>query len=437
MQAAGQRAGLVRANHPQPLGLAAPGEVQARAVEDAQHRGLRRHALQRALAMGRKNVLDRHRTVGGLVDESVMSLDHRACSVGGAGDGAHRRECHMVRALDQARAQPRIAQRSPAELVPRPAPGVDSVAGRQWDQTGGGHAEALAPGRLQLVEVHRLARLGRGMGAVVASASAALPHPDPVRRAQARRGVLAFVDKGLQQPGPVAVDTLEVLAQRPHDPAQDMRGEIAAHHAGANQEPAQSHHPVQVGAALCVVPAHPGVAGVEPARRGREPHRAEPPVGGADQIAHLMAHERTRAARMFMRHESVPDQALRVGLDPHQRQLAHRPDRARHIVGRCHCVREHPRPVSPGAVHSERRQCDVAPCLQHAQRLAAACALPAAAAVAQIQRLTDPVGDLPEARDTLRCRVVEHTANSAKIGPQAAPDLILHLHAAHGSVAAL
>ena len=215
-----------------------------------------------------------------------------------------------------------------------------------------------------------------------------------------------------------------------------MRGEVAAHHAGANQKPAQPHHPVQVGATLRVVPTHPDIAGVEPARRGGEPHRAQPPVGGADQIAQLMTHERTRTARMLMGHQGIPHPALRVALDPHQLKLAHRPDRARHIVGRHHWVREHPRPVSPGALSSGRRQHDLALCLEHVQRLAAACALPPPAPVAQVERLTDPVGDLPKARQPFTAHAVEHTAKSGKIGPQAAPDLILNLHGAHGSAPA-
>ena len=65
VQAAGQRAGLVRANRPQPLGLTAPGEVHAGAIEHTQHRGFRLHPLQRARAMGREDVLDRHLGVAG------------------------------------------------------------------------------------------------------------------------------------------------------------------------------------------------------------------------------------------------------------------------------------------------------------------------------------------------------------------------------------
>ena len=327
-QAAGQRAGLVRANHPQPLCLAAPGEAQAGGVLHTQHRVFGAHALQRALAMGRKDVLDTDLAVGGLVDEPVMSLDQGTRSVGGAGDGAHRRLCHMVRALDQARAQACIAQRSSCELVRRPGVGVEPLAGRQRRQTRGGQCEALAPCRLQLIHVDCLARLGGGMGAVVASAPAALTDPDPVRRAQARPRVLGLVDEALQQPGPIAVEAFEVFAHRTHRPAQHVGGQVAAGNVGANQHPAQPHHPVQVGAPARIIPSDPGVAGVEPARRGREPHAAQPAVGGADEITQLMADKGTGAARMLVCHQGVPHQALRVGLDPHQRKLAQHADLA-------------------------------------------------------------------------------------------------------------
>ena len=182
--------------------------------------------------MGREDVLDRHLAVGGLVDEPVMSFDHRACSVGGAGDGAHRQLCHMVRALDQARAQARVAQWGRAELARRPGLGVEPLAGRQRREARGGQCEALAPGRLELIHIHRLARLGGGMGAVVASAPGTLTDPDPVRRAQACPRVLGLVDKGLQQPGPVAVEALEVLAHRARHPAQHVGGQVAAGHGG-------------------------------------------------------------------------------------------------------------------------------------------------------------------------------------------------------------
>ena len=433
VQAAGQRAGLVRANHPQPLCLAAPGEAQAGGVLHTQHRGLRAHALQRALAMGRKDVLDTDLAVGGLVDEPVMSLDQGTRSVGGAGDGAHRRLCHMAHTLDQARAQTCIAQRGAGELVRRPGVGVEPLAGRQRRQTWGGQCKALAPCRLQRIQIHRLARVCGAMGAVVAPAPAALTDPDPVRRAQARPRVLGLVDEGLQQPGPIAVEAFEVFAHRTHRPAQHVGGEVAAGNVGTNQHPAQPHHPVQVGASARIIPSDPGVAGVEPARRGREPHAAQPAVGGADEITQLMADKGTGAARMLVCHQGVPDQALRVGLDPHQRKVAQHADLARHIVCRRHRLGEHPGPAHRACGAPWRRQRDFACGLEVGQRLAAARALAPPAPIAQIERFTDTIGHLLEASDTLRRGCVEHVAQLGKIAPQAVSDLILNLHGGHGS----
>ena len=124
-----------------------------------------------------------------------------------------------------------------------------------------------------------------------------------------------------------------------------MGGQVAAGNVGANQHPAQPHHPVQVGASARIIPTNPGVAGLEPARRGREPHAAQPAVGGADEIAQLMADKGTGAARMLVRHQGVPDQALRVGLDPHQRKVAQLTGLARHIVCRRHRLGEHSGPA--------------------------------------------------------------------------------------------
>ena len=389
--------------------------------------------MQRALAMGRKNVLDTDLAVGGLVDEPVVSLDHRACSVGGAGDGAHRRECHMVRALDQARAQTCIAQRGAGELVRRPGLGVESLAECQRRQARGGQCEALAPCRLQLIQIHGLARVGGGMGAVVAPAPTGLAHPDPVCRAQARPRVLGLVDESLQQPGPIAVEAFEVFAHRTHCPAQHMGGQVAAGNVGANQHPAQPHHPVQVGASARIIPSDPGVAGVEPARRGREPHAAQPAVGGGDEITQLMADKGTGAARMLVCHQGVPHQALLVGLDPHQRKLAQRADLVRHIVCRRHGLGEHPGPAHCACAAPWRGQRDFAHGLEVGQRLAAARALAPSAPIAQVERFTDAIGHLPEASDTLRRGCVEHVAQLGKIAPQAVSDLILNLHGGHGS----
>jgi hypothetical protein len=71
--------------------------------------------------------------------------------------------------------------------------------------------------------------------------------------------------------------------------------------------------------------------------------------------------------------------------------------------------------------------------LEVGQRRAAARALPPAAAIAKIERLTDAIGNLPDAVNALRYRPVQHRSHSGEVAPQAAPDLILNLHARHRS----
>ena len=292
--------------------------------------------------------------VGGLVDQPVVSLDQGACSVGGAGDGAHRRLCHMLRAPDQACAQARVAQRRPAELVVRPGPGVESVARRQRRDARCGHREACAPHRFQRVHIHRLARFGGRVRAVPAPAPACLTHPNPVRRAHARPRVFGLVHERLQQPGAIAVEALTVVADRPCGPAQHVGGQVAARDAGAHQQPAQSQHPVQVSAPALVVPSDPGVAGAQAPRTCREPDAAQPAMRRAHQIPQLRTDERTGAPRVLVRHQRVPDPALLVGLHPHQRQVPQRADRVGHVHCRRHRVREHTR-----AVHTTSQSADI------------------------------------------------------------------------------
>ena len=135
------------------------------------------------------------------------------------------------------------------------------------------------------------------------------------------------------------------------------------------------------------------------------------------QIPQLRAHERTGAARVLVRHQRVPDPALLAGLHQHQCQIRNLADRARHVHCRRHRVREHPRPAPTAASGLTRRQRDVACHLQDGQRPAATRALPPAAPIAEIERFTHAVGDLPEAADALRDRSVQHVAQAGEVAP--------------------
>ena len=99
------------------------------------------------------------------------------------------------------------------------------------------------------------------MRTVLAPAPTGLTYAHPVRRPHARPGVFGLVDERLQQPGAIAVEALAVVANRPSGPAQHVGGQVAARDVGTYQQPAQSQHPVQVSAPARVVPADPGVAG--------------------------------------------------------------------------------------------------------------------------------------------------------------------------------
>ena len=383
--------------------------------------------------MGSENVLDRHRALGGLVDQPVMSLHQRPLSVRGAGDGAHRRLAHLPGAQHQTRAQPRVAQPRPPELVPRPRLGVETGADRQRRHVRRGRLEGVAPPRLQRIHIHGLTRFRRRVRAVLATAPTGLTHANPVRRPHTRPRLFGLVDERLQQPGAIAVEPLAVAADRPGGPAQHVGGQVVARDTGAHQQPAQAQHPMQVAAPPRIVPADPGVAGPQAPRACGEPDPAQPAMRRAYQITQLGADKGPGAARVLLRHQRVPDSALLVGLHPHQRQVPDLADRPGYVNRWRHRVRKHTRPPHTAAGRPTPRQRDVARRLEVGQRRRAARALPPAASIAEIERFTDAIRDLPEALDALRYGLVQHLAQSGEVAPQTAPNLILNLHAGHRS----
>jgi len=153
----------------------------------------------------------------------------------------------------------------------------------------------------------------------------------------------------------------------------------------------------------------------------------------AYQITQLRADKRPGAARVLMRHQRVPDSPLLVGVHPHQRQVPDLADRPGYVNRRSDRLRKHTRPPHTAAGRPTPRQRDVARRLKGGQRRRAARALPPAASIAEIERFTDAVGDLPEGVNALRYRPVQHLAQSGEVAPQAAPNLTLNLHAGHRS----
>ena len=92
------------------------------------------------------------------------------------------------------------------------------------------------------------------MVAVLAPATGRLADPHEVGRLEAG-AVMRGADEGLHQPRTILVAGFEILRHTRQHLAQHLAGQVAALHPGADQEPAQAQHPVQMGLALLSAPS--------------------------------------------------------------------------------------------------------------------------------------------------------------------------------------
>ena len=126
--------------------------------------------------------------------------------------------------------------------------------------------------------------------------------------------VTAFLDKGFHEQRTVAVAVLEVVGQAAQGQAEGLRGQVAAVDGRANQETAQSDHPVQLAGALVGVPADEGVASGQRESRYGEAEGSQHAVVGDQQVGQLGTDVLDGATRVLAAHQLVPDPALgRVG----------------------------------------------------------------------------------------------------------------------------
>ena len=126
--------------------------------------------------------------------------------------------------------------------------------------------------------------------------------------------VTAFLDKGFHEQRTVAVAVLEVVGQAAQGQAEGLRGQVAAVDGRANQETAQSGHPVQLAGALVGVPADEGVASGQRESRCGEAEGSQHAVVGDQQVAQLGTDVLDGATRVLAAYQLVPDPALgRVG----------------------------------------------------------------------------------------------------------------------------
>ena len=339
------------------------------------------HPSQRALAS--ENVLDRHRALGGLVDQPgpftkalspfvapVMAPETRP-SAGRSGPG-------------------RVSRASPSRAPPNSWPAQDSASSPAPAASG---ATPAAGAWRRFANAYIYTALRVFDAACVRSIRTQLA-------ARTLAGVCGLVDERLQQPA-IAVETLEVVADRPCGPAQDVR-QVAAADAGAQQ------------------PAHAGrrADACRPSRsRRRELRRRRalaanptPPSRHARSLPAVGGRQRARRRAGAHAPERVPDPALLVGHPP-----APAPTEPRRPC----------RTSAAGATGSRQRRRGLPPRGRPTPRSSSA--LPPAASIAAIERFTDTIGDLPEASNALDT-AVQHIAQS-EVAPRC-PTLNLHARVA-------
>ena len=336
MQVQAQRLGrgLVASDDAEPLAARTGREAQVRPVLDAQHRILRAHALDSACAVRRHDVLGRDLRLLRVVHQAVVALHRRA--VRGAGEHPARTLREQGGASDQSCRQALVSQRGAPKLVLCPLCTVETFAGTaRWRRLDPCHAQAAPPVRSQLVQVHRLHRAGPVMGAVASSPPRGVADAHEARRPEAGSVVLGR-DEGLHQPRAVVVTGLEVRPHPTQHPPQHVAGQMVAAHRGADEESAQTHHPVQMGGALRIAPPHPCLARTKMQRRGGESDRAQPSMGRLDEVAELAADEGGGALGMLLGEQRVPYPTLRLIFDHHQPQPFDIAHPGRHLDRRGH-----------------------------------------------------------------------------------------------------
>ena len=330
------RRALVLADIAQPHAARVLREIQVRAVLDAQHRRLPLYPLQRALPVRRQDVLRRHLRVRRMVDQTVVAPHRRLVVLRRSRERFRGRFRLSLHDLHQPLAQAYIAQPGAAELVLGP-PVRRQVVGRTQRLRRGrlGHAQLRPPVARQRVEPDRLHR-HRGPGGREAAAPGGLADPQPVGRCQRGALVTALLDKGFHEQRTVAVALLAVGGQAAQGQAEGLGGEVLAADGGANQEAAQSDHPVQLAAALVSVPADEAIASGQRESRCGEAEGSQHAVVGDQQVAQLGADVLDRATWVLAAQQLVPDPALGRVADRDQFQSAQLVDACGHADGRRH-----------------------------------------------------------------------------------------------------
>ena len=339
----------VARDHARPVAAVMRREVEIRAVLDQKDGPGTAHAPHRPLPVARQDALRRQSDmlVVRFRDHPVVPRHQGLVAAGRREERLRRRRRLDSGARHEPVPQPAV-QRSPAELVHRPAAAVKPVAGTEDGErarrrfgAGAADAQRAAPAGLQRTQPHRF-RLNPLPGHRPPPASRAVAGIGPSRRAQAAAAI-ACPHEGLGQQRPDAVARAEVVPEAAQAQRKRLRRQVPAQDAVPDQEPRHADDPVEPRRTACRVPADPGVPGGQPRRRAGEHEPAEPAVLRADQVPQLPARVLRRAERMVVRRHPGQQQALGLPADGSHFQPAHTAHPRRHADRLRHRRGPHPR----------------------------------------------------------------------------------------------
>ena len=175
----------------------------------------------------------------------------------------------------------------------------------------------------QRVDIDRLHPGLDGMVAIIAAPPGGITEIGPVRRPVAATTVASAIDKRLHQHGRLAVDTGPVVRESCQHRGEHMGGQPRDSELASDQETRVAHNALEVLATARIIPADPGVAGVQPPCRRREGERGHiAEMLAAHPISQAPPNQRSGTEKMLRVEQRLPAFTRPVAVDRLAAQFA-------------------------------------------------------------------------------------------------------------------
>ena len=246
--------------------------------------------------------IDRHRTVGRLVDQGRGPLDQRRAR--GRAGLARIRLCHAARSVPAARSDARRPNApSNAPGPPRPRRRDRPQPPRRHDRCGVPRSAAAPCARLQAYMYPPCAFPAPRAGGP-GDRDRGLTHPNPSNTARTRprlaHAVCSVSSRTRRQPGGDSQVQTRAVGRCPRPPSRARRVDTTCRGAPAGAQP---NTRCRCARRTCRRPPARGVRGPQPSRTRRDHDAAQPTMRRTHQIPQLRADERRRRPRVLVRHQ--------------------------------------------------------------------------------------------------------------------------------------